>query len=97
MQTTSAAERWQGGQSTQLGGTHGLSWEIKHHWPKVEPGDFKSGFVVKQGRGGPRLMEVDPRPQNMGPVQDPLGLQWMQSRIEIQKTTNRDLLYLHDL
>lgn len=48
-----------GGLCTQVG-AHRLSWEIKHHWPKVEPGDFKSGFVVKQGRGGPRPMEVDP-------------------------------------
>lgn len=48
-----------GGLCTQIG-AHRLPWEIKHRWPQVEPGDFKSGFVAKQGRGSPHVTEVDP-------------------------------------
>lgn len=37
-----------GGGLCAQAGAHRLPWEIKPCWPRVEPGDIKTGFVVKQ-------------------------------------------------
>lgn len=87
-----------GGGLCAQAGAHRLPWEIKPRWPRVEPGDIKTGFVVKQA-GVVLVLWRWTLGTEHGHGSSPslTRLKWMQSRTKIQNPANRDPIYLHSL